>query len=207
MKLSFVKAHRILASLLLIFIISHLLIHLTAINGAETHIKALAIVRPIYLNMIVEPLLILSIMMQVIIGYKLLRRRWQQEYKTWWGWMQIISGAYLGLFLIMHTSAALITRYGVGLDTNFYWAAGTLNIGILPYWFAPYYFLAILSLFSHLAAAIHFGWGDKAKFIAPMIIIIGVMIGILIIAAFSGGFYDIQMPHEYRDYFEMLNNG
>lgn len=202
MPISLVKAHRILASLLLIFIITHLLIHSTALVGADLHIKILSLARYFYLNAIIEPILILSIIAQVIIGFMLLKRRWKQKDRGFWGWVQILSGTYLGYFLVMHSSAALITRYYVGLDTNYYWVAGTLNIGILPYFFTPYYFLAVFSLFSHLAAAIHFGWPEKAKVIAPMAMAFGAMIGVLIIMAFNGSLYDIETPPQYRQYFQ-----
>jgi len=201
MKISIVKVHRLLALLLLSFIISHLTIHLTAISDVDMHIYTLSSLRPFYVNWVIEPLLVGAIIMQIIIGFTLLKSRWKQEAKGFWGWVQILSGAYIAIFLVMHTSAALVTRYIVELDTNFYWAAGTLNIGKLPYMFTPYYFLAILSLFSHLAAAIHFGWAGKSYFISPIIMAVGVLIGGLIIMAFSGGFYEIQIPAEYREYY------
>ena len=204
MPISLVKAHRILASLLLIFIITHLFIHLTALGGADLHIKILSVARYFYLNAIIEPILILSIIAQVIIGFMLLKRRWKQSDKGFWGWLQILSGAYLGFFIIIHSGAALITRYYIDLDTNFYWEAGTLNIGISPYFFTPYYFLAVFSLFSHLAAAIHFGWPEKAKILSPLIIVTGAVLGISIIMTFNGSLYEIDIPLEYEEYFQTI---
>lgn len=201
MKISLVKVHRSLALLLLVFIISHLAIHLTAIGGVNMHIKTLSWAHPLYTNMIMEPILIAAIIMQIIIGFMLLKKRWKQEQKGFWGWVQLSSGAYLGMFLIIHTSAALMTRYIVGLETNFHWAAGTLHIGNLAYYFAPYYFFAIFLIFSHLAAAIHFGMGDKARIISPMIMGAGALVALLIVTTFSGGFYEIQIPTEYQEYF------
>ena len=202
MPVPLVKAHRILASLLLLFIVTHLMVHLTAIDSADMHIKTLSMMRPLYLNIIVEPILILSVIMQVVIGFILLRQRWKQGGKGFWGWLQILSGTYLGFFIIIHSGAALITRYFYGLDTNFYWAAGTLNIGILPYIFTPYYFFAVFSLFSHLSSAVHFGWPAKSKLISPLIIVIGAFLGISIIMAFNGSLYEIDIPIEYEEYFQ-----
>jgi len=56
MNFPLVKAHRILAVGLGIFIISHLIIHLTAIAGAEVHIVVLESSQWLYRNWLIEPL-------------------------------------------------------------------------------------------------------------------------------------------------------
>ena len=202
MTLPLVKAHRILACGLGLFLISHFAIHLTAIGGAELHLNVLDKFQGVYRNLLIEPLLFLAIVTQIFIGAKLVWRRWKQPAKGFWGWAQILSGFYLIFFFILHTSAALSTRYLVGLDTNFYWAAGTLNVGALKYFFAPYYFLGVLSVFTHLAAAIYFGWSGKGKIASKLILLLGVIIASLIVCAFGGVFYDISLPPDYIDYYE-----
>ena len=202
MTLSLVKAHRCLAIGLGLFIVTHLAVHLTALGGPETHIAALSTIQPIYRNWIIEPILVLAILAQVIIGGKLVWRRWKSPQKGFWGWTQILSGGYLAFFLLMHSSAALITRYIVGLETNFYWAAATLNIPPLQLFFAPYYTLGIISIFAHLAAAIYFGRGQKTTLPSWGIIGAGSAIALVIVAAFAGVFYDIKIPPEYAEYFE-----
>lgn len=201
MSLSLVKAHRILAFGLGLFIVSHLAVHMTALLGPETHIVILSKFQGVYRNWLVEPLLYLAIIFQVIIGAKLVIRRYKQAKKGFWGWAQIVSGGYLAMFLIIHASAALITRHIIGLDTNFYWAAGTLNIDPLRYLFAPYYLLGIMSVFVHLAAALHFGWDTRGKHVPPILILAGIFISSLIVTAFSGGFYEITLPQDVIDVF------
>lgn len=203
----FVFLHRMLAIFLGIFILSHLAVHLTALAGPDTHIKWMNRARLIYKNPVTEPLLILALWVQVSIGVKLVRRRWRQDEKTRWGWIQILSGLYLGFFLIIHSGAALVTKYGFGLDTNFYWGAGTVNITPIKYIFAPYYVLGITAVFTHLAAALHFGWGTKGLRVAPVIIIFGIGLAVLIVAIFSGTFYDIIIPPEVIENFDKYMPG
>ena len=202
MTLPLVKAHRVLAIGLGFFILTHLAIHLTAIGGPEMHIAILTWVQPAYRNWIIEPILVVAILAQIIIGGKLVWRRWKSPQKGFWGWTQILSGGYLAFFLLIHSSAALTTRYIVGLETNFYWAAATLNILPLQFFFTPYYMLGILSVFAHLAAAIYFGRGQKSARASWIIIGMGSAVALIIVASFSGAVYDIKIPQEYVDYFE-----
>ena len=202
MKLSSVKAHRILAIGLAAFLVLHFGIHLSAAAGADMHLKTLKSLQGIYRNSVVEPLLILAIFLQVGLGLKLVTVRWRQPDKGFWGWTQILSGFYLAFFFLIHTSAALGTRYLAGLETNFYWAAGTLNVEPLQYFFAPYYFLGVLSVFAHLAAALYFARGGQKAKLPVAIVLCGVAIALMIILTFSGAFYDIKIPHEYVDYFQ-----
>jgi hypothetical protein len=201
MQSSLIKAHRVLAVGLGLFIISHLAIHLSAIAGPETHISILSNVQGLYRNWLVEPLLYLAIFLQVFIGGKLVWRRYRQPQKRFWGWAQILSGGYLAMFMVVHSLAALVTRYIFDVDTDFYWAAGTLNIEPLQYIFAPYYMLGIISVFAHLGAAIHFGWGTRGRRYSWLLIVVGSVIASLIVAAFSGAFYDIELPPEVIEMF------
>ena len=202
MRLPLVKAHRVIAVGLGLFILTHLAIHLTAIGGPDMHISVLSKIQPLYRNWVIEPILVLAILMQIFIGGKLVWRRWKSPQKRFWGWVQILSGGYLAFFLLIHSSAALGTRYIVGLDTNFYWAASTLNIAPLQYVFTPYYMLGIVSVFAHLAAAIYFGRGQKGARPSWIIIAVGSAVALIIVATFSGAVYDIKIPQDYLDHFE-----
>lgn len=197
-----VKAHRILAVGLAAFLILHFGIHLTAIGGAEVHLRTLKSLQGIYRNPVIEPLLIVAILLQISLGVKLLMGRLREPHKGFWGWTQIFSGFYLAFFFLLHTSAALGTRYLAGLDTNFHWAAGTLNIDRLPFLFAPYYFLGVLSVFAHLSSAIYFARGGRGSKLPIAIIAVGAAVALTIVLTFNGAFYDIQIPAEYVEYFQ-----
>ena len=197
-----VKAHRVIAIGLGLFILTHLAVHITAIGGPKLHIATLSKIQPLYRNWVIEPILVLAILAQIIIGGNLVWRRWKSPQKGFWGWTQILSGGYLAFFLLIHSSAALTTRYIVGLETNFYWAAATLNITPLQFFFTPYYTLGILSVFAHLAAAIYFGRGQKSARPSWIILGVGSAVALIIVASFSGAVYDIKIPQEYVDHFE-----
>jgi len=202
MSLSLVKAHRLLAAGLALFILTHFAVHLTAIGGLDMHIAVLSKIQPAYRNWIIEPILMLAILLQVVIGGKLVWRRWKSPYKGFWGWAQILSGAYLGFFLLAHSSAMLFARHIAGLETNFYYAAAPLNIAPLQFLFAPYYTLGIVSVFAHLGAALYFGRPKKNPFLSWAVIGFGVTIALTIVATFGGAFFDIQIPRDYVDFFD-----
>ena len=202
MTLSPIKAHRLIAAGLGLFLVTHFAVHLSAILGPDTHLKWLGFVQGAYQNRVIEPLLVIAILIQIGLGMKFVWLRWKQPQKGFWGWMQILSGLYLAFFFMIHTSAALYTRYGVGLDTNFYWAAGTLNVEPLQYFFTPYYFLGVTSVFAHLASAVFFGWPQKGRMASLFILGLGMGIAALIVSIFSGAFYEIDLPAEYIEYFE-----
>ncbi len=190
--------HKYVAIVLLIFIVSHLVTHLTAIGGIDNHNTALEMVRPFYRPIFIEVPLIILFAAQIILGLILFARRWPTKDRSGWSWTQLISGAYLMIFIIMHLSAALIARASWGLDTNFYWPAGTLTFGSLIYGFAPYYGLAILAIFGHIAAASHFRGFKKLPY---MLLIMAVILGLTIILIFSGALFPIELPDEHLRYF------
>lgn len=191
-------AHRRIAVVLLIFIAVHFATHFGALGGIEAHTAALAAGRTIYQFQPVETLLIAALAIQIMLGVVLLRQIRKRPRKSAWHYAQILSGSYLVLFITMHTSAAILTRGIAGLDTNFYWAAGTLIIEPLRYGFVPYYFLAVISLTTHLASALHF---HGRRISARLALSAGPIIAVPILLAYGGAFYSVDLPQDYLDYF------
>ena len=115
-----------------------------------------------------------------------------------WHWVQFTSACYLAYFIVQHTAAALLTRLAVGLDTNFYWAAGTLELAPIKYYFAPYYTLAVTALVSHILAALHFrgprNWHKPALLLGPIM-------GVCFVLGFGGAFTSFDIPREYLDFY------
>ena len=112
--------------------------------------------------------------------------------------MLLYSAFFLAYFIIMHTGAALVTRNIFGLDTTFYWPAGTLMIEPLRFVFAPYYVLGITALAAHLLAALHFR--KPSRWHGPALLV-GPALGLLIVLAYGGQLYPVDLPQEYRDYY------
>lgn len=191
-------AHRRVAAFLLIFIAMHFATHFTSIAGATKHHATLAWARLIYQFPLVEIALVSAFAAQIALGFKLLWGIRKRKRKDRWHWIQFLSACYLAYFIIQHTAAALVTRLGFGLDTNFYWAAGTLVLEPIRYWFALYYMLAVIAVFGHLIAALHFK--GPQRWHAPMLVL-GPLIGIAFVAGYGGAFSAIDLPQEYIDYY------
>lgn len=192
------QAHGRLAVFIGLFIAVHFATHFSALGGIETHAETLGLARNIYQFPLIEALLILALALQVLLGLRLLKTIIRRRKKGFWHNAQFWSGAYIALFIVNHTGAAVITRLGFGLDTNFYWAAGTLILDPLRYGFAPYYTLAVASLVTHIIAALHFRRSQSWH--APALVS-GPLIGGLIVAAYSGAFYAIELPEAHSEYF------
>ncbi|MEM9599865.1 MAG: hypothetical protein AAF926_02465, partial [Pseudomonadota bacterium] len=118
---------------------------------------------------------------------------------TVWSWIQIVSGSYLAVFILNHIFLGILRgRTFEGVDTGFYFVAVTLISTPVRYGFIPYYFLAILALFAHVAAALH--WSGRSGRITYGLIAIGAAIGFIITASYAGLFYEITLPDAYQAY-------
>lgn len=193
------RLHRITAIILGIFIASHLIVHLFAIGGINAHLKALDSVQWIYRNPIGETLLVAAIITQIVTGWNRLKAKRRSPNR--WAKAQVYSGLYLMFFLIIHTSAAIATHTIFSLETDFYWAAGSMNISPIKFFFWPYYFLAVTSLFVHFACALHFGWPRKFTALKKILPISGALIALAIILTFTGLFYDVPITEDVLNYY------
>jgi len=155
--------------------------------------------RTIYRIPVVEIAMIAAFGAQVVLGIQLLKGISKRKSRGFWHWAQFASGAYLAYFIIMHTGAALLARWMSGLDTNFYWPAGTLILTPLKYLFAPYYTLAITAFVTHVIAALHYRrpkpWQKPALALGPIA-------ALLILLAYSGVYYQVELPAEHLEYFD-----
>lgn len=194
------KIHFVSGILLSLFVTLHFCNHLMALNSVQMHIDWMNRFRLIYQHRFVEPFLLMAILIQIISGIQLVRNRgWKQV--GWYNKMHVYSGIYLGFFLLMHTSAILAGRFWLLIDTNFYYAAMVVTIQPISFFYIPYYVLGILSFFVHIACIIRLkhirNKGKKtASLQANIIIILGIIVTVLIIFAFT---YNIILPQKYID--------
>ncbi|MCJ8312058.1 MAG: hypothetical protein HRU38_03900 [Saccharospirillaceae bacterium] len=195
------KLHRTSAIIIGLFILLHLINHSMIILGAQNHIEFMDAIRVIYRNAIVESLLILCILFQVSSGVVLVwKRRGQRT-----GFIeksQVWSGLYLAFFLINHLAAVFFGRLILELDSNIYFAIAGFYVLPFSLFFIPYYFLAVVAIFVHLASA--FNWLLRNKIKNPirknivfLIMFIGIGFALILIFAFLGFFSDINIPAEY----------
>ena len=138
------RAHRALAALVGLFLVLHLGNHLAGLAGQDAHGAVQDMLRHAYRHPLVEPLLLLAVAAQGVLGAALVLRRRNVTPQT-------LSGGYLGLFLMVHLGAVLTAR-AAGTETDLAFAAAGLHAPApWPAVFAVYYGLAIAAVFAHLS--------------------------------------------------------
>lgn len=195
------QLHYISGLILTVFIGLHLFNHLSSLFGIETYMQVMDSLRLVYRNIVVEIILLFVVSIQIVSGVKLFFTT--KKSGPFFRKLQIWSGLYLAFFLIMHVSAILVGRFVLEVDTNFYYGAGGVNIFPSNLFFIPYYSLAILSFFGHIAG-IHFMKMKQDIFgISPtkqsqFILIIGVLVTVAIFYGLTNGFAGFEIPAEYH---------
>ncbi len=117
-------------------------------------------------------------------------------------WVQAISGTYLLFFLVVHIGAILFGRAVLNLDTNFYFAAAGFHVAPFQFFFAPYYFLAVVALFTHLGCAAYWQAQARPRFVQVLIVAIpcaiGALVSLLIVLSLAGALFPVQVPAKYK---------
>ena len=189
------RLHKILATILGLFIVAHLINHTALIFGPEAHIALMDKLRFLYRPLLIEIILYIAFIAQIVLGFLLLKARGKPRDR--WGWAQVISGVIIALFLMQHLSAALMTRFlKEGFDTNVYWAAAVVSRPSFAWYFAPYYTLGLSAIFVHVASALY--RRPKHRHFAPWIAAFGVIFAICIVAMLMG----VTLPQKYENYLD-----
>ncbi len=196
------RVHLISGLIISLFTGLHLFNHMGSVFGAENHIELMDKLRLVYRNFIVETILLAAVLSQIVSGINLFFFK-KNLVKGFYEKLQIWTGLYLAFFFLMHVGAVLIGRYFLELDTNFYFGAAGLNTFPLNLFFIPYYGLAILSFFGHIAA-IHFQKKKNALFgltvenQSRFILVIGIIVTIIIFYGLTNGFTTVEIPEAYK---------
>ncbi len=201
MRKSLRRWHGVSALVLLLFVIAHLANHLAGLDSIETHRKWMDILRKVYRHPLGESVLLLAVVFQIISGLTFVIRGWRERC-GFLPWLQAGSGAYLALFFINHVSAVLLGRHYLHLDTNFYFAAAGFFVPPFQFFFAPYYFLGDLALFTHLGCALYWQFEAKSKVAGILAValpsLIGIAISGIIVLTLAGTFYPVDIPPQYQ---------
>jgi hypothetical protein len=94
----------------------------------------------------------------------------------------------------------LYGRLALGLDTNFYFAAAGLHVAPFAYFFGPYYFLAVFSLFAHVGCALSWFINGSTRLRVLTVagfLCIGTVASALIVATLMGLIHEYTIPQEY----------
>ena len=200
--MSIKKIHYISGLTITLFVGLHLFNHVCSIFGADKHIEIMNILRHFYRNIFVETILLVAVLVQIISGLKLFKTN-RKIARTNFERLHIWTGLYLAIFFIIHLSAVLGGRFILHLDTNFYFGVAGLNSFPFNLFFIPYYGLAILSFFGHIAS-IH---SKKMKTDilnltpnqqAKAILVFGLILTISIFYGLTNHFQGLTIPNEYN---------
>lgn len=194
--------HYISGLTITIFVVLHLFNHVVSIFGAQDHIETMNTLRIFYRNIFVETILSAAVLLQIISGLKLFRTN-RKLVSSKFDQLQLWSGLYLSVFFIIHLCAVLSGRLFLKLDTNFYFGVAGLNSFPFNLFFIPYYGLAILSFFGHIAS-IHnkkmkrtiLGLSPKKQ--STAILIFGFILTIVIFYGLTNHFNGVTIPKEYE---------
>ncbi len=196
------KVHYLSGLLLSVFIGAHLFNHFMALWGPEMHINTMKGFRSFYRNPFIETILFMTVLVQVFSGIRLVKAG-SKTASGFYDKLHIWTGIYLAFFLIIHVTAVLAGRYVFELDTNFYFGVAGLNRFPFNLFFIPYYTLAILSFFGHIAA-IHRKKMKKQLLNlsvnkqANIMLIIGIGIAVSILYSLTNHFKGVTIPPAYE---------
>ncbi|MFP5393537.1 MAG: hypothetical protein ACLGI6_18645 [Gammaproteobacteria bacterium] len=192
--------HRRSAAVIGLFAFFHIINHLVSLGGVEAHLHWMDAARRIYRQPLVEAVLLACVAFQIISGIGFVIRGWKARV-GWLSWLQAASGAYLALFLLAHVGAVLYGRVQLHLDTNFYFAAAGLYVPPWAWFFAPYYFLGVLALFTHLGCAAC--WQVRQRDVRRGALALGTAcaagaaIALLIVLSLAGKIEAVEVPAKY----------
>lgn len=93
-------------------------------------------------------------------------------------------------FLVVHVADVVVDRSALGLDTNFYFAAAGFHVWPFGLFFGPYYFLAVITLFTHLGCAAYWRTQSQRRIVHVATVLLPVGLGSvasLLIGLLDGG--------------------
>jgi hypothetical protein len=166
------------------------------------HIQTMNTLRKIYRNPLVESVLILGILSQIFSGIKMIMLS-KATKPSFFELTQKWSGIYMVFFFCVHLSAIFVGRYIFQIDTNFYFGVAGLNSFPQNLFFIPYYGLAIISFFAHVASVHHIKmkhhlFGLATALQSKLILSVGIIVSFLILYGSTNGFKGFKVPSEYN---------
>ena len=198
------KIHYISGLIITIFVGFHLFNHFCSIWGVDKHIEIMGALRLFYRNVFIETILLSAILVQIFSGFKLFKTgRGRGIATSNFEKLHFWTGLYLAIFFVIHLGAVLVGRHCLDLDTNFYFGVVGLNTFPHNLLFIPYYALAIIAFFGHIAA-IHskkmkhniFGLTPIGQ--SKTILILGIGFTVFIFYGLTNHFDGVEIPTEYN---------
>ncbi|WP_341224956.1 hypothetical protein [uncultured Arcticibacterium sp.] len=158
--------------------------------------------RHFYRNIFIETILLSAVLVQIFSGLKLFKSK-RKTANSYFEKLHIWTGLYLAIFFIIHLGAVLGGRFILKLDTNFYFGVAGLNTFPFSLFFIPYYALAIISFFGHVAGIHNKKMKHTIFSLTPYgqskaILIFGVCLTLVILYGLTNHFAGVKIPTEYN---------
>ncbi len=201
-KMNLKKIHYISGLTITVFVSLHLFNHIYSNFGVDKHIELMTNLRQFYRNIIAETILILAVFVQIISGIRMFFMN-RNKVITAFDKLQKWTGFYLAVFFLFHLAAVFVGRYFLDLDTNFYFGVAGLNNFPTNLFFIPYYALAIISFFGHIAAIHSKKMKRNILGLTPsvqsiIIIALGMCLTIIMFYGLTNHFRGVELPTEYN---------
>ena len=184
-------AHGVSAiAILLLFIGPHIVNHVAGFWNGPVHIAIMNVVRRVYRDDIVQPVLLALIGFQILSGTALVRRRMRMP-DDFFGTVQTMCGAYIGVYFLAHMTAVFAARYA-GTDTNWAWLTrpnDSMLVSLSNLRLIAHYWVGPIAIVAHVACGLravllqHNVSTATANRLALALITMGVVASSLIIAA------------------------
>jgi hypothetical protein len=184
------------------FVGIHLFNHAWAVFGAQAHIEMMKTLRLVYRNPLVEAVLLGAVMVQMVSGLKLIAAQKKRPAMSGFDKLHLWSGLYLAVFFLIHVGAVLGGRLVLDLDTNFYFGVAGLNTFPFNLFFAPYYGLAVLAFFGHVAAVHQKKMNKSFLGLSPnrqalLMLASGLLMTAILFYGLTNRFRGVAIPAEY----------
>jgi hypothetical protein len=149
-------AHGVSAcAILLLFVGPHIGNHLAGFWSGSVHIEIMNVVRRVYRDDIVQPVLLALIGFQILSGTALVGRRMRMQ-SDFLGTVQTMSGVFVGVYFLAHTTAVFATRHA-GTDTNWIWLTaphGSMLVSLSNLRLIAHYWVGPIAIFAHIACGL-----------------------------------------------------
>jgi hypothetical protein len=183
---------RICDVLLAVFILFHLLNHLSLAAGSDVYHLVMSAFRAVYRARFAEPVLLFVVAVQVVASILLIHDRLSGflARRDW----KLICEIYLAIFLTTHVFAVLWARLRLGLDTNLWFGAAGFHVWPWMVLFVPYYGLAVVAYAAYFGFALKKLTGLDAPLPAA---VMGAIAAAAIITLMMGVIVDMPVPEDY----------
>jgi hypothetical protein len=162
-----VLAHGVSAlAILLLFVGPHIGNHLAGFWNGPLHIVIMDVVRRVYRDDIVQPVLLALIGFQILSGTALVRRRMRMP-SDFFGTVQTMCGAYIGVYFLAHMTAVFAARHA-GTDTNWSWLTrpnDSLLFSLFKLRLIAHYWVGPIAIVAHVACGLR--WVLLQRDISP----------------------------------------